>query len=97
MTGFIGINIVIASLTGMLVSHCKRTYVKGLKINILGKTIGNIRNSVQLKIPETYKIMWIEKGLIVLAVLVLLLSEAHILESMKKQGKGYVFCIYGQI
>lgn len=31
------------------------------------------------------------KGLIVLAVLVLLLSEAHILESMKKQGKGYVF------
>lgn len=70
MAGFVGINIAIASLTGILVSHCKRTYVKGLKINILGKTIGNIRNSVQLKIPETYKIMWIEKGLIILAVLV---------------------------
>lgn len=76
MAGFIGINIAIASLTGILVSHCKRTYVKGLKINILGKTIGNIRNSVQLKIPETYKIMWIEKGLIVLAVLVFVIIRS---------------------
>lgn len=69
MAGFTGFNIIIASLTGILTSHYKRTYVKGLKVNIFGRIIGRIRNFVQLKIPETYKIMWIEKGLIILAVL----------------------------